>query len=197
MFAAKPAVLPYLAVGNNSSAQNVAVNSTAALTRRLAAGEEESFREFYDLYSHRLFGYLYVLCRGDAEHARELLQQTMIKVARHARVFDQEQIFWGWLMRLARSSWIDEGRKRNRYIAALERLWKGRAEDPVSPTEEMAHAWMDALDEADRLLLTKKYLEGLSLRELAEHFGVSEKAVESRLTRARNRIKEIILRGDQ
>jgi RNA polymerase sigma factor (sigma-70 family) len=167
----------------------------ANLTRRLAAGEEDSYREFYDLYGSRLYGYLFVVCRGDEGLAREVLQQTLIKVARYARAFDEEDIFWKWLTRLARSSWLDEVRKENRYLAALRRLWNGKESEAHEAEESVALAMaksMEELAEGDRELLRQKYVEGLSVKELAALSGSSEKAVESRLTRARNRMKEIV-----
>src|SRR5689334_19394333 len=100
---------------------------TGKLTLRLVKGEEEAYCEFYDLYSHRLYGYLFVICRGNEEQARDLLQQTMIKAARYVREFDEEKNFWSWLTTVARSCWVDENRKRNRYLMMLERLWKWRS----------------------------------------------------------------------
>jgi RNA polymerase sigma-70 factor (ECF subfamily) len=52
--------------------------------------------------------------------------------------------------------------------------------------------FLNCLPEEDRAILRRKYLEGFSVREIAEESGSSEKAIESRLTRARNRLKEMI-----
>lgn len=170
-----------------------APSATAELTRRMVKGEEEAFRQFYDAYSARLCGYLFVICRGNEGQARELLQETMIKVARYVRVFEDEEIFWKWLTVVARSCWVDENRKRNRYLAALERFWNWRSVDMASESDEMLMiASLELLGEEDRALLTQKYVEGLSVREIAEVSGSSEKAVESRLTRARSRMKEAL-----
>jgi RNA polymerase sigma-70 factor (ECF subfamily) len=172
--------------------------ATGKLTQRLVKGEEEAYREFYDLYSHRLYGYLFVICRGNEEQARELLQQTMIKAARYVREFEEAEIFWSWLTRVARSCWVDENRKRNRYLMMLERLWKWRSADAEGgeSIEEMFAGAIEVLAEEDRVLLRQKYAEGLSLREIAENLGSSEKAIESRLTRARNRMKELLSRKE-
>jgi RNA polymerase sigma-70 factor (ECF subfamily) len=195
MVAAKPAPIACIAVEKKSPAPVLPANLVGALTRRMADGDEDSYREFYGLYSHRLFAYLYVITHGNDELARELLQQTMIRVAKYVRAFDDEEIFWKWLANLARSAFIDETRKHNRYLGALKRLWHSlRGETPAFPGSDALSDHLQALPEEDRLLLTKKYLEGLSIRELAEHFKVTEKAIESRLTRARAKIKEILSR---
>lgn len=174
-----------------------APSATAELTRRMVKGEEEAFRQFYDAYSARLCGYLFVICRANEEQARELLQETMIKVARYIRVFEDEEIFWKWLTVVARSCWVDENRKRNRYLAALERFWNWRNVEATAESDGLLMAGsLELLAEEDRALLTQKYVEGLSVREMAESCGSTEKAVESRLTRARNRMKQLLSRKD-
>jgi RNA polymerase sigma factor (sigma-70 family) len=50
------------------------------------------------------------------------------------------------------------------------------------------------LDPEDRRLLEGKYLEGSSVKDLAELAGLTGKAVESRLLRARRVVREFILR---
>ncbi|HVY68617.1 MAG TPA: hypothetical protein VHH73_01740, partial [Verrucomicrobiae bacterium] len=67
-----------------------------ALTRRLAAGEEAAFREFHAQYFDRLYQFLIVVARGQEHEAREALQETLIRVARYARPFADEEAFWCW-----------------------------------------------------------------------------------------------------
>jgi RNA polymerase sigma-70 factor (ECF subfamily) len=201
MFISKVIEFQCMSQERESTAVSREPTAIAGLTRRMVKAEEDAFREFYDLYSHRLYAYLFVICRGNEEQARELLQQTSIKVARYIRVFEDQEIFWKWLGVLARSCWVDENRKRNRYLAALERLWNWTAGSeprwaPVVDHREIGH-FLESLPEEDRALLTQKYLEGFSVREIAEECGSSEKTVESRLTRARNRLKEIISKRRQ
>src|ERR1051325_3258832 len=93
----------------------------------MVKGEEAAYGEFFESYFQRLFGYLLVVTNGKEELARELLQQTMIKVARHARVFTDEQAFWRWLTGLATTSAFDESRKARRYLSFLDRFWQARA----------------------------------------------------------------------
>jgi hypothetical protein len=89
------------------------------LTRGLAAGGDDAFREFHRCYFDRLYRLLLVLCRGEETEARDALQDTLCRVARHARPFDREDVFWCWLVALARSAVRDAGRKRHRYWKLL------------------------------------------------------------------------------
>jgi RNA polymerase sigma factor (sigma-70 family) len=52
-----------------------------------------------------------------------------------------------------------------------------------------------ALPADEKRLVEGKYLEGRSVRELAEELQTSEKAVESRLVRVRRKLKEALLLG--
>jgi RNA polymerase sigma-70 factor (ECF subfamily) len=91
------------------------------LTEALAAGRDEAFREFHDGYFDRLLRYLLVVTRGDEQAAYDALQETYIRVARHARAFNTEEKFWSWLTVLARSAAADGGRKRRSYWRLLTR----------------------------------------------------------------------------
>jgi RNA polymerase sigma factor (sigma-70 family) len=181
-----------------------AEQGVAALTTGLAAGNEEAFREFHAVYFDRLLRYILVVTRGEEEAARDALQETFTRVARHARRFDSEEIFWSWLTVLARSAALDGGRKRQRYWQTLTRYARSlfRAEISADPDEDfeeqllaMVSRGLDGLSREDRDLVEGKYLRGESVRELASACGLTESAVESRLVRARRSLREKVLKG--
>ena len=175
----------------------------AALTRRMAQGDETAYRTFYEAYFDRLSRYLLVVTAGDEEAAREALQSTLLRVVRHIKVFPSDAVFWSWLTVLARSALSDQNRKRRRYLAFLERFtWHARAQQ-AAPEEPEAEARLAALLETklgvlpldERRLVEAKYFERRSVREIAEAHNLSEKAVESRLVRIRQKLKAAILDG--
>lgn len=172
----------------------------AALTARMARGEEEAFRAFQTAYFPRLLRYLFVMTRGEEEAAREALQLTLLRVARHVRRFDSEAAFWSWLTVLARSAVVDEARKRNRRASLLHRFFQWQQVDN-QPTDHEARGRLLALLEQsvsdlsmeDRALVERKYFEGESVREIAGSLNATEQAVESRLVRVRRRLKELLV----
>jgi RNA polymerase sigma-70 factor (ECF subfamily) len=183
-----------------SSASDANSAEVPLLTRRLAAGDESAFREFHARYFDRLYRFLLVVTRGDQDAAQEALQQTLLRVARHAREFSDEDIFWSWLKAVARNAALDGGRKRRRYLALMERF-AFRIDSPEAVAPKADERWREVLDEAlaemsdeDRALIAGKYLEGASVRELAEGAGLTEKTVETRLFRLRRALGERILR---
>ena len=79
--------------GNSHLADDVpaAPSGVAELTRRLVARDEDAFREFHTLYFDRLYQFLLVVARGQEHEAQEALQETLLRVARSPRVFDNEE----------------------------------------------------------------------------------------------------------
>jgi RNA polymerase sigma-70 factor (ECF subfamily) len=171
------------------------------LTRRLAAHEESAFREFHARYFARLYRFLLVVARGQEQEAREALQETLLRVARHARAFADEEAFWCWLKTVARNACRDGGRKQRRYFAFLERLSLRRttAQAPAHPDAEshlqnMLHESLNELSPEERTLVESKYLDGVSMKELSSTTGLTEKAVESRLLRLRRQLRARLLK---
>ncbi|HEX4263674.1 MAG TPA: sigma-70 family RNA polymerase sigma factor [Verrucomicrobiae bacterium] len=173
----------------------------ASLTAEIRAGNEEAFREFHRLYFHRLYQFLLVVARGQEHEAREALQETLLRVVRHARKFDSEEAFWCWLKIVARNAARDRGRKEHRYLGLLQKFAlhsQNSAKPPSLPDGPMIGEALEeslaALPPQDRHIIESKYLQGLTVRELAADTGLTEKAVESRLLRLRQQIRELILK---
>lgn len=171
----------------------------ARLTAGLAAASEDAFREFHALYFERLYHYLLAVCLGSDDRAQEALQLTFLRVVRHARTFQSEDVFWCWLKALARSAARDAGRKQRRYAALIDRFasWWRLCEHTVpgdaDPLAGQLEVLLAELAPLDRQLIEGKYLAGESVRELAGHTSLTEKAVEARLSRLRQRLRERLL----
>jgi RNA polymerase sigma-70 factor (ECF subfamily) len=171
------------------------MDNVRELTRGLTAGDERAFCEFHSRYFDRLYQFLLVVARGCEDEAREALQHTLLRVVRYARVFDSEEAFWCWLKVLARSAARDAGRKQHRYLALLQDFARGRrAENQPAQFEEgrlqvVLQECLEELEPSDRWLVESKYLDGVSVKELAEEAGLTQKAVESRLLRLRKQLR--------
>jgi RNA polymerase sigma-70 factor (ECF subfamily) len=165
------------------------------LTTALARGDDVAWSQFHREYGPAIFRQLLAATRGDHDLASEALQQTYLRVARHARPCESEAMFWGWLRLVARTALSDCRRRRRSFWDMLRR----RAGEPDVDPDTSAHedqrlqAAIDMalarVDAADQALLTAKYFRNESVREMAERLGVSPKAVESRLTRARAQLR--------
>jgi len=175
-------------------------DDTAALTRRLAVGDEAAFREFHARYFERLYYFLLVMTHGQELEAQEALQDTLLRLARYVRSFPTEEAFWGWLKVVARSVVRDAHRKQHRYLTLLQRVALGWAPAPHpsatnadEPLGRLLDEALGGLEAADRRLVEGKYVQGQTVSELARDSGLTEKAVESRLVRLRRCLREQLL----
>lgn len=139
---------------------------------------------------------------GEPQAIDEVMQEVALAALRqHAPLADPSKA-GAWLYRLAvRYSLLyrrKQGRRRklvNRYV---ERCQPGEADArPSDPLGWLLHEErrgqirqaLSRLAERDREILLLKYTEDWSYRALAEHLGVRESAVETRLHRARQRLR--------
>ena len=171
------------------------------MTGGMVAGKETAFARFHTLYFDRLFRYLLVVTGGDEQAALDGVQETLLRVVRHVRAFDSDEALWSWLTVLARSAARDGARRRKSYlnmVAGYAKRFFGleTASPPVADVEgelrACLNASLEALEDRDRLLVEEKYFGGKSVKELAVEQGLSVKAVESRLLRARRALKKQI-----
>jgi RNA polymerase sigma-70 factor (ECF subfamily) len=167
----------------------------------MRAGEEEAFREFYRRYARRLERYCWAVAAGNDEVAQEVLQRTLLRLARNIRPLPHEAALWLWLTRTARWAADDVRRGRRRYASLLAR-WADQIGAWLGSTGEAAgeDPWLAALDRAlaqleptSRELIMGKYFEARSVRELARASGCTPKALEHRLAAARGRLRQAIL----
>lgn len=174
----------------------VAVSETVRFTAALQRGEEEAWATFHDRYRVRLVAYLARAWHGEPAVLDDLLQETLLRAVRHMRTFENEDKLWSWLTVLARSAVTDHGRRRARRWKFLRR-WKREAElRSVSTAPELFAPAVDAalarLDEKSRALLKAKYYRCQSVRSLARELDTTEKAIESRLARARRKLAKLL-----
>ena len=173
----------------------------ATLTRRMVAGEEAAYRKFYDEYFDRLSRYLLVVAAGNEEAMREALQATLLRVVRHIKAFSAEDAFWSWLTVLARSAYTDEVRRRHRYVSLLDRftrqseIERGGRDDNHAEVRlrSLLERNVAALPPDEQKLVEQKYFARRSVRDLAAELATTEKAVESKLSRIRRKLKAALL----
>jgi RNA polymerase sigma-70 factor (ECF subfamily) len=186
-----------------ASRPRAAAPDIAMLTRALARGDEAAFREFYELYFDRLLRYLLVVTGGNETAAREGLASALVRVARHVKPFDAEEKFWSWLTVVARTALADESKKQRRWFAFLEKFSRhaetendfggdGEADEKLRALLEKN---VSSLPPDERELVAQKYFQRRSVREIAAEQQTTEKAVESRLSRVRRKLKDGILGG--
>jgi RNA polymerase sigma-70 factor (ECF subfamily) len=168
-----------------------------SLTRAIVKGDEAAFGEFYERFNGRLFGLLLFLASGREEIAREILQITMIKVARKFRVFEHEPALWAWLSQIARNALVDYIREQSRLPKPVStELLASSSAAPEAAEEELLQ-WLECglneLDEEERELVESIYFQRRRQRVLADESGTTPKAIESKLARIRAKLRQFVL----
>ena len=174
------------------------------LVARLRAGEEDAFRELVDTYRDRI---LTVVARvaGGAADAEDLAQETFLKAFGAIGRFAGQSALYTWLYRIAVNTardWL--AHRRRRPAVSLDALPAG-AVDPPDPGQGPLEALdrdelrarvrlaMDKLPEPFRTTLVLREMEGHTYEEVARILDVSIGTVESRIFRARTKLRAILL----
>ena len=148
-------------------------------------------------------------CRvGDSHAVDDMMQEIALVIARQSRdpgaVPNDPQKVAPFLYRLAVRQAADFYRKANRQshpqpVADLEP--GAREPEPLQwmlQTErdlELSSA-IESLDEESREILMLKYTENWSYQQLADHLGVTPKAIERRLSRARTQMRKSLTQSN-
>jgi RNA polymerase sigma-70 factor (ECF subfamily) len=179
--------------------------SDGELTALTLAGRTSAFAELMQRYREPIYR-IVVGNVGDADEALDLVQESFVAAWRALARYDPERPMRAWLTTIALNKCRDWSRRRavRRLFAralpldAAERI----AEDRASPHDEaqdraelgrVARAVAD-LPAALREVLVLRTLEGHGQAEAAALLGITEKAVETRLRRARLRLAERLAR---
>ena len=166
----------------------------AALWERLQRGDASAFDEVYRRHTPGLFAFLARLS-GRPAIAEELLQETWLRLATHARGLARDTNLRAWLYTVARNLYRSH-RRRALLDLDLLRFWKWAARDEsvapsphdivvVSETERRLEAALAALPVAQREILLLVAVEGFSPSQAAEILHLRPEAARQRLRRAR------------
>jgi RNA polymerase sigma factor (sigma-70 family) len=185
------------AVTPQSEAGRHTFDDTPALTKALRAGDETAYRWLYEQWHARLSRYCFALARGNDALAGDITQATYLRLVRHLRVLPDADALWSWLACAARSAAIDLGRRGSRYRGALARFgeWLGGEQANVSDEAELLRALDAALAQLtteERDLINARYFEPVPLEQTAARLNTTARAVEGRLARLRQRLRDLI-----
>jgi RNA polymerase sigma-70 factor (ECF subfamily) len=165
--------------------------SDAELVRKTLAGDREAFGKLVERHRRTVFA-LSVQRGFQQSEADDLAQETFVRAFKSLAYLQDPEQFARWLYGIAGHVAADAARARKRRreggnvedapdLAALED--RHEHGDADQETERVFRA-MAELPEEQRLVLTLRYLEGLSPKEIAERLGQPRGTVRSRLHHA-------------
>lgn len=137
----------------------------------------------------------------DATATEDVLQEVSVAAVRCAKDFAESEAK-RWLYQVAIRQTILLRRNQTRHESKLRSLGEMRpVTDPAGYLDwlcdgernEQLHQAMRYLKASDRQVLLLKYCEDYSCAEIAVHFGVTETTIQSRLLRARRRLRAVLI----
>jgi len=157
-------------------------------TKRGVPMTDEKFEQAARTYSDTVFRVAYHALRSRPD-AEDVTQSVLLKLYRAADEFESEAHLKHWLLRVA----LNESRK------VLRSAWRKRTiplEDWDGPAEEKEEtgvlAAVMALEGKYRVPVYLYYYEGFSVKEIAQALGAKESTIQTRLQRAREKLKLVL-----
>ena len=183
------------------------------LVDRLRSGERAAFELFFQEYHPKLYRFALRRLQHDLSAAEDAAQATICAALRSLHTYRGEATLMTWLCTICRRQIGAKSRASVNILAmreddpevqaALESLLASERDDPLAcasmaQVQEAVLAALDYLPSDYADVLEWKYVQELSVEEIAHRIGRSPKATESLLTRARNAFREAFhtLRAD-
>lgn len=174
--------------------------------------DHPSLKEIYDSYS----GLVYNLALNyvqNGEDAEEITQDVFLKVHRQMDTFRGDSKLKTWLYKITVNQCLDhlKARKRKKRFGFRIPLFSPGAEDSGIEVPAFDHPGIqledkealeglfkqiNSLPERQKTVLLLKAVEDLSVKEISEVMDLSEKAVESLLSRSRASLKKKLAQNE-
>ena len=168
---------------------------------RCQQGDKEAFRWVVLTHQRMIFSLaLTMLC--DEEEAKDMVQETFIRVWQSIRSYDPKKTFSTWIYTIASRLCIDRLKRANRIIAlpedelALRRFASDNDSQQTLENKEwvsIVRMIAEGLSDKQRLVFTLCQLEGLSSSVVEQITGLDAKQVKSNLYVARQTIRKRLI----
>lgn len=136
---------------------------------------------------------------SDDSTAEDILQDVFLKIHQRIEMLKDAQKLESWLYQITRNAIIDYYRSKEQPRASLDALEVLELaedlpdDDVVSDLLPAVRAMVKSLPEQDRQALILTAYQGLSQKEYGERLGLSFSGAKSRVQRAREKLKQMLL----
>jgi len=172
----------------------------ADLLAKAQGGNLFAFEEIVKRYQRRVYGVAYRIVRRH-DVADDVAQEAFIRAFKAIGSFDRARPFGPWICRIAANLAVNHTRSPQ---ARETPLPEGHAEAPAAgpgplggvlddEAQQMLTEALGGLPCEQRAVFVLRVVEEMSYREIAEALGLSMGTVMSRLSRAREKLRESLL----
>jgi len=181
--------------------------SDEQLVEKFKAGDRDSFRILVERYKSRVYNIIYGIM-GSRDEAEDLSQEVFLNVYRFLHRFKEKSKFYTWLYRIAVNICLSAQKKKNKSSNVLSLTELSETDNTSGKMEladqsfssqkmledmELARKIKSAINSLSEVLKTTFVLrefEDLSYQELAKAFQCSRGTIKSRLSRAREELRQ-------
>lgn len=164
-------------------------------------GDTKAFSVLVDRYKHMVYT-LAIKILKNKEEAEEVSQDVFVKVYGALKTFKGDSKFSTWLYKIAYYRSLDYLKKQKRSLNTssidgeveyhLPSVESGLNELEAKERKQTIKNAIDALPEADAVVITLHYFEELSLKEIADIMNLEANTVKVRLFRSRKRLAALL-----
>ena len=174
-------------------------------------GDDQAFNQIVQAYRRRILGTIARLI-GRPEDVEDVGQEVFVRLYYSLDQLREPDVFEPWLYRLTVNAAYDYlRRQRRRPEARMSDLSEEQVvmadadagtlaqkeEVRQAKVRDFVNSLLGAVSEEDRILLTLKEVEGLSLKQLEHVYKVNENALKVRLFRARQRVLKAFAKSEE
>ena len=165
------------------------------LMGRISKGDEAARETLADKYYRAVFCFIFKLI-GSKEDAKDLTQETFLKLCRNGISDKTWTNGYSYLFRTAKNLCIDRFRKRKKDENTF--LWEvEKAKTYIWDGPEDLDTIFSCLTESEEKLVLLRYKSGYSVREIARKTGIPARTLDRRFTDIKNKIREATEYGNK
>mgnify|MGYP000527052037 CR=1 FL=1 len=158
-----------------------------SLVKSAKKGDSDSFSKLIKLYEKDLYRVARAIVKND-DDALDCIQDAILRAFKSIKNLSKEEYFKTWLIKILINSC-------NNFISqriSLDSFENYSADSEISIDRLHIEEALGKLEEFMKIPIILYYFEDMSIREIGKSLKISEGTVKSRLSRARNRLKELL-----
>lgn len=161
-------------------------------------GNHEAYRRLVEKYEQAIAKTMWRFSRDELTH-EELVQDVFVEAYLSLRTYKEQAPFLHWLRKIATRVgyryWKQQAREHGKKNFTLQEWDEVLSESPEKIDSEQAgkilHNLLETLPPRDRLVLTLRFVEGLSVEQAAYRTGWSKSMVKVQTIRAKRKLKKM------
>lgn len=166
------------------------------LIKKSLQNDRNAFRQIVESYQTMIFSLTFRVL-GNEEDAKDIVQDTFLKVWIHLKDFNPQQKFTTWIYKIASNLCIDK-LKRKRLITTdcyetlLNVVTTENLEEKLTNQElgNIILSLTNELSPKQKIVFTLRYLEDIEVEEIKDITGLSAEKIKSNLYLAKQTIRK-------